>query len=114
MSRLDSRNFDPLKIEKVRNLSLATYLSIILIDEMFHAYILLHEYFTRTYLLSSHVTYIDPLTYPHRMGKTSSPAPRQGCWIIGHLYCKKIIHVISSSQWEYLGTTRWAKRVGLI
>jgi hypothetical protein len=25
MSRLDSRNFDPLKIEKVRNLSLATY-----------------------------------------------------------------------------------------
>jgi len=44
MSRLDSRNFDPLKIEKVRNLSLATYQTILLIDEMSNANILPHEY----------------------------------------------------------------------
>ena len=59
MSRLDSRNFDPLKIEKVGNLSLATYHTLILIDEMSNADILLLEYFTRTYLFSSLVTYID-------------------------------------------------------
>jgi len=44
MSRLDSRNFDPLKIEKVRNLSLATYLTILLIYVMSNTNILHREY----------------------------------------------------------------------
>lgn len=73
MSRLDSRNFDPLKIEKVRNLSLATYQTIILIDVLSNTNILQHEY-SLELLFLSFVTYVSLLSYPHRIGKNYNPS----------------------------------------
>jgi hypothetical protein len=73
MSRLDSRNFDPLKIEKVRNLSLATYLTILLIDVMSNTNILQREY-SLELLFLGFVTYVSLVSYPHRIGKNNNPS----------------------------------------